>query len=100
MALKKGLNKGKGLNVLIDTEVEKPSISQEIKDSIVMMNISKVEPNKQQPRKNFNEDALQELAESIKQFGVLQPILVQDRNDYYEIQKLKLRISKYENKYK
>ena len=47
--------------------------------------ITKVEPNRQQPRKNFDEDALQELAESIKQFGVIQPILVQDRKDYYEI---------------
>ncbi|MCQ2542740.1 MAG: ParB/RepB/Spo0J family partition protein [Lachnospiraceae bacterium] len=85
MALKKGLNKGKGLNVLIDTEVEKPSISQEIKDSIVMMNISKVEPNKQQPRRNFNEDALQELADSIKEHGIIEPLIVQDRGTYYEI---------------
>lgn len=47
--------------------------------------ITKVEPNREQPRKNFDEDALQELAESIKQFGIIQPILVQDRKDYYEI---------------
>ena len=45
----------------------------------------KVEPNREQPRKNFDEDALQELADSIKQFGLLQPILVQDRKTYYEI---------------
>ena len=44
-----------------------------------------MEPNREQPRKNFDEDALLELAESIKQFGLLQPILVQDRKDYYEI---------------
>ena len=44
-----------------------------------------VEPNREQPRKNFDEDALQELADSIKQFGLLQPILVQDRKDHYEI---------------
>ena len=48
------------------------------------MKITKVEPNREQPRKNFSdEDALQELADSIKQFGLLQPILVQDRKDYY-----------------
>lgn len=50
-----------------------------------MMNINMVEPNKEQPRKNFEEDALLELADSIKQFGVLQPLLVQKRKDYYEI---------------
>ena len=50
-----------------------------------MVNITKVEPNREQPRKNFDEDALEELAESIKQFGLLQPILVQDRKTYYEI---------------
>ena len=50
-----------------------------------MMDIAKVEPNREQPRKKFDEDALLELAESIKQFGVLQPLLVQERDDYYEI---------------
>ena len=49
------------------------------------MNIAKVEPNREQPRKKFDEDALLELSESIKQFGVLQPLLVQERDDYYEI---------------
>ena len=47
--------------------------------------ITMVEPNREQPRKNFDEDALQELADSIKQFGILQPIVVQDRKGYYEI---------------
>ena len=51
----------------------------------VMIDIAKVEPNREQPRKKFDEDALLELAESIKQFGVLQPLLVQERDDYYEI---------------
>ena len=50
-----------------------------------MMDIQKVEPNREQPRKNFDEDALLELSDSIKQFGVLQPLLVQDKKDYYEI---------------
>ena len=50
-----------------------------------MVNINKVEPNREQPRKKFDEDALLELAESIKQFGVLQPLLVQEKDSYYEI---------------
>ena len=50
-----------------------------------MVPINKVEPNKEQPRKHFNEDALLELSESIKQMGIIQPIVVQDRNSYYEI---------------
>lgn len=49
------------------------------------MKINMVEPNREQPRKNFEEDALLELADSIKQFGVLQPLLVRKRKDYYEI---------------
>ena len=51
----------------------------------MVVKIAKVEPNRDQPRKNFDEDALQELADSIKQFGLLQPILVQDRKTHYEI---------------
>ena len=51
----------------------------------ILMDIKKVEPNREQPRKNFDEDALLELSESIKQFGVLQPLIVQDRKGYYEI---------------
>ena len=50
-----------------------------------MVPINKVEPNKEQPRKHFNEDALLELSESIKKMGIIQPIVVQDRNSYYEI---------------
>ena len=50
-----------------------------------LVNINKVEPNRDQPRKNFDEDALLELAESIKQFGVLQPLIVQEKDGYYEI---------------
>ena len=44
-----------------------------------------MEPNREQPRKNFNEDALLELADSIKQFGIIQPLVVQKQDDYYEI---------------
>ena len=50
-----------------------------------MVKITKIEPNREQPRRNFEEDALLELADSIKQFGVLQPLLVQKKGDYYEI---------------
>ena len=49
------------------------------------MKINQVEPNRDQPRKHFEEDALLELADSIKQYGVLQPLLVRKRKDYYEI---------------
>lgn len=53
--------------------------------SPVMVPLSKVEPNRGQPRRNFDEDALQELADSIKQFGIIQPLIVQKKDDYYEI---------------
>ena len=55
------------------------------KDKVIMVKIAQVEPSRKQPRKQFDEDALLELAESIKQFGVLQPLLVQKKEDYYEI---------------
>ena len=86
MALKRGLNKGKGLAALIDTEnVSAATKESASNDGVLMVNISQVQPNKNQPRKNFDEDALQELEESIKQHGVLQPLLVVKRDDYYEI---------------
>ena len=62
-----------------------PTPKSEHAADAIMMNITKVEPNREQPRKKFDEDALLELAESIKQYGVLQPLLVQEREDYYEI---------------
>lgn len=66
---------GKGLDSLIPASGS--SESKEVKQAETMVKIAKVEPNRNQPRKNFDEDALQELADSIKQFGLLQPILVQ-----------------------
>ncbi len=86
MAAKKG-GLGKGLDSLITNKVEKPvaSTTADKENGAVLINISKVEPNREQPRKKFDEDALLELSESIKQFGVLQPLLVQERPDYYEI---------------
>ncbi len=88
MAVKKnGL--GKGLDSLIaDKKPVAPAAKAVDKANVndaVLMNITKVEPNREQPRKKFDEDALLELSESIKQFGVLQPLLVQEREDYYEI---------------
>lgn len=76
--LGKGLGKGIGIDSLIPPEKAKS------KDAI-MIDIQKVEPNREQPRKNFDEDSLLELSDSIRQFGILQPLLVQDKNDYYEI---------------
>lgn len=87
MAVKKGL--GKGLDSLIVSKVEPANVKKEVKSEkesgAVLMNINKVEPNREQPRKKFDEDALLELSESIKQFGVLQPLLVTKKDDYYEI---------------
>ena len=87
---------GKGLDSLIpnalgETKTKKETVAKsktettEEKEPQTLVKITKVEPNREQPRKNFDEDALQELADSIKQFGLLQPILVQDCKDYYEI---------------
>lgn len=93
MAIKKsGL--GKGLDSLIPEKAKTPSVQKSERDDAekieshkeaIMVDIQKVEPNHKQPRKNFDEDALLELSESIKQFGILQPLLVQDQKEYYEI---------------
>lgn len=88
MAAPRGL--GKGLDVMIpnivgETKEKKQKAETKEKSAETIVAITKVEPNRKQPRKYFDEDALQELADSIKQFGLLQPILVQDRKDYYEI---------------
>ena len=90
---------GKGLDSLIpdrsDKAVKKPvkqeNVTQPEKQGVVnesgemLVKINQVEPNREQPRKDFDEDALLELADSIKQFGVLQPLVVQKKKDYYEI---------------
>lgn len=95
MAIKRnGL--GKGLDSLIPNKTEKDTFknSHTIKEETVsggvgegetLIKINKVEPNREQPRKDFDEDALLELADSIKQFGILQPLLVHKKKDYYEI---------------
>ncbi len=74
---------GKGLDSLIPAS--RSDENKETRQNNTVVKIAKVEPNRDQPRKNFDEDSLQELADSIKQFGLLQPILVKDRKDYYEI---------------
>lgn len=80
---------GKGLDSLIADKVSnKTKITEETKvnsNEGIKVPINKVEPNKTQPRKEFDEDALLELSESIKQYGVLQPLLVQQRDGFYEI---------------
>ncbi|MCM1241268.1 MAG: ParB/RepB/Spo0J family partition protein [Roseburia sp.] len=81
---------GKGLdalipNVSIENKEKNTSGNKADTEAESIVKITKIEPNREQPRKNFDEDALQELADSIKQFGLLQPILVQDRKTYYEI---------------
>lgn len=86
-AKKKSRGLGNGLNELIPQkikEVENTTVSYE-KGTEIVVPISKVEPDRNQPRKNFNEDALLELSESIKQYGIFQPLLVQEKDDYFQI---------------
>lgn len=87
-AKKSGL--GKGLDSLIANKVNISSAVEnekkpELDKDVVFIKTTKIEPNREQPRKYFDEDALLELSESIKQYGILQPLLVQDKKDYYEI---------------
>lgn len=104
MTVKKG-GLGKGLDSLIpsgnprgkksvvsaEQNTEKREVVEKIVEKIVekpvemKVKIGEVEPNREQPRKKFDEDALLELSESIKQFGILQPLLVQKKDGYYEI---------------
>lgn len=98
MAPKRGL--GRGLSNLIPTDdttedvttktskqtktgtVTKTEVVKKVEQTL---NINRIEPNKNQPRKEFNEDALQELADSINQFGVIEPLVVVKRKGYYEL---------------
>lgn len=94
MARRGGL--GKGLDSLIPetiktTQPEKEKVVEKVVEKIVekpielKVKISKVGPNKEQPRKQFEEDSLMELADSIRQFGIIQPLIVQEKNGFYEI---------------
>ena len=88
---------GRGISNLINVEEKKKEDNVVIKEVVkevvkevkvpveTKVKLSLIEPNKDQPRKVFDEDALIELSESIKQYGVLQPLLVQKKDDYYEI---------------
>ncbi len=97
MASKK-IGLGKGLDGMIQKksptaakgEVIKEVVKEVVKEVEVIKNemmvkIGQIEPNRGQPRKEFNEDALIELAESIKQYGIIQPLIVKKREQYYEI---------------
>lgn len=83
----KGLGKGLGALIPLDDLDVKSEIDVNKKASSPdkMIKISKIEPRKDQPRKTFNEDKLQELADSIKKYGIIEPIIVQDQGTYYEI---------------
>ena len=72
---------GKGLDALFGPTPEE----EKVKDDDVLKNlkITEVEPNREQPRKNFNQEALEELAESIKEYGLIQPIVVTEKDGYY-----------------
>ena len=82
MTKKTGLGKGLGAllvnNVIEDEKVQEGETVQSLK-------IIEVEPNREQPRRNFDEEALEELANSIKEYGVIQPIIVTKQEDYYQI---------------
>ncbi|WP_317366841.1 ParB/RepB/Spo0J family partition protein [uncultured Tyzzerella sp.] len=84
--IKKGL--GKGLGALIKDDVLTPnntSIQETDLNKIIEIDINKVQPDKSQPRKHFNDDTLEELALSIKNVGIISPIIVKKKGDFYEI---------------
>ena len=91
MTTKKKTGLGRGLNTLIpsapvkDTESEKILKKEEQIKSEIMVPILKVEPNPNQPRRQFDDDSLQELADSVKQYGILQPLIVKKHDKFYEI---------------
>lgn len=83
---KKGLgSKGLGIEALINNEINHfHSVTPiHIKEGIIDIDINKIEPSSQQPRRKFEEQALEELAESIKSYGVIQPVLLKKVEDYY-----------------
>ncbi len=89
---------GKGLNALFSSNIEEDDeindsdikkdeeiLDEKVEGKILNLKINEVEPNRDQPRKTFNEDSLEELAESIKQYGLIQPIIVTKEDGYYAI---------------
>ena len=91
MAARKKGGLGKGIDALITPTVKKEADQEKVIEKVVektvelYLKIDEIEPNRLQPRKNFDEDALQELSESIKQYGLIQPIVVKKQEIYYEI---------------
>lgn len=88
MVKKTGL--GKGLDALfstvsLDNDEIQPNNSIENSEIIHKIKITEIEPNKEQPRRNFNSESIDELSESIKKYGVIQPIIVSKKDNYYEI---------------
>ncbi|WP_026513426.1 ParB/RepB/Spo0J family partition protein [Butyrivibrio sp. LB2008] len=94
--VKRGL--GKGLDSIIPAKTsftprerelkfseQQEQENQNIEGQVVQVNITKIEPNRNQPRKSFDEDSLIELSESIKQYGIINPLIVTDKEDHYEI---------------
>ena len=75
---------GKGLGALLSTNIVEEEKIQE-GEVIQNLKIIEVEPNKDQPRRTFDEESIEELASSIKEYGVIQPIIVTKQNDYYQI---------------
>ena len=86
---KKGLGaKGLGINALINTELEDMRVAQpqaKKDEAVVELELDLIEPNRRQPRKYFDETALEELAVSLKTYGMIQPIVVKKTGEYYEI---------------
>lgn len=85
MTIKKGLGaKGLGIEALINHKME--DFTSGNNDSVMELELNQIEPNRKQPRKHFDETALLELAESLKQYGMLQPVIVQKNEEgYYEL---------------
>ncbi len=83
---KRGL--GKGIDSLIpvgEVKIGNTKIDTTDKNAVIQVKISKVEPDKSQPRKVFKEDELNDMADSIREHGIFQPLIVQKKDDYYEI---------------
>ena len=78
---------GKGLDALFSDNlfVNEQNNTEDLSEKIHKIKVIEIEPNRDQPRRSFDEEALDELANSIKTYGVLQPIIVNKKDDYYEI---------------
>lgn len=88
MSIKNKHGLGKGLDSMIPAKKEKENVVTKVEDNVsreTFINITEIEPNREQPRRHFDEDSLFELAESIKQYGIVQPLILQKRNEIFEI---------------